>query len=324
MNATTTTEALILAGDGYHLKVSPEAYEKKAELLSKASTVTQVTSIEESGNAQFHLRRCAEMRILIEKSRKAVKEPVLIVGKAIDKAAADFLADIEGEEIRIRGLVGAHAEEVERLKAIKAEEERRAFEEARATRLAKEQAEQAAAETRTIADVLAAKQAAEKKLEDLKASDVVDPKAVKKAEDALKNLTDEKKSRDAVITANLNATLKTAGYPTKADPMKVNKLMVILILTYLVLLVTMVYGPIAAMLVEMFPTRIRYTSMSLPYHIGNGWFGGLLPTTAFAIVAQTGNMYNGLWYPIIIAGATFIIGTLFIKETKDVDIYADD
>ncbi len=118
--------------------------------------------------------------------------------------------------------------------------------------------------------------------------------------------------------------LKGAGYPTKADPAKVDKFMVILILTYLVLLVTMVYGPIAAMLVEMFPTRIRYTSMSLPYHIGNGWFGGLLPTTAFAIVAQTGNMYNGLWYPIIIAGATVVIGTLFIKETKDVDIYADD
>jgi len=176
----------------------------------------------------------------------------------------------------------------------------------------------------TPEDVAVAKQAAEKKLEDLKAADVVDPKAVKKAEDALKNLSDEKKSRDAVITSNLSATLKTAGYPAKADPMKVNKPVVILILSYLVLLVTMVYGPIAAMLVEMFPTRIRYTSMSLPYHIGNGWFGGLLPTTAFAIVAQTGNMYNGLWYPIIIAGATFIIGTLFIKETKDVDIYAND
>jgi MFS family permease len=118
--------------------------------------------------------------------------------------------------------------------------------------------------------------------------------------------------------------LKTAGYPTKADPAKVDKVMVIAILTYLVILVTMVYGPIAAMLVEMFPTRIRYTSMSLPYHIGNGWFGGLLPTTAFAIVAQTGNMYNGLWYPIIIAGMTFVIGMLFIKETKDVDIYAND
>ena len=118
--------------------------------------------------------------------------------------------------------------------------------------------------------------------------------------------------------------LKTAGYPAKADMAKVDKVMVIVILTYLVILVTMVYGPVAAMLVEMFPTRIRYTSMSLPYHIGNGWFGGLLPTTAFAIVAQTGNMYNGLWYPIIIAGMTFVIGMLFIKETKDVDIYAND
>ncbi|NVO05748.1 MAG: MFS transporter, partial [Rhodoferax sp.] len=118
--------------------------------------------------------------------------------------------------------------------------------------------------------------------------------------------------------------LKAAGYPAKADMAKFNKGMVALILTYLVILVTMVYGPIAAMLVEMFPTRIRYTSMSLPYHIGNGWFGGLLPTTAFAIVAQTGNMYNGLWYPIVIAGATFVIGMLFIKETKDVDIYAND
>ncbi len=118
--------------------------------------------------------------------------------------------------------------------------------------------------------------------------------------------------------------LKVAGYPAKADMAKFDKVKVIAILTYLVILVTMVYGPIAAMLVEMFPTRIRYTSMSLPYHIGNGWFGGLLPTTAFAIVAQTGNMYNGLWYPIIVAGMTFVIGTLFIKETKDVDIYAND
>ena len=92
--------------------------------------------------------------------------------------------------------------------------------------------------------------------------------------------------------------------------------MVVVLLTYLVMLVTMVYGPIAAMLVEMFPTRIRYTSMSLPYHIGNGWFGGLLPTTAFAIVAQTGNMYNGLWYPIIIAGMTFVIGTLFVRGNQ--------
>ncbi len=178
--------------------------------------------------------------------------------------------------------------------------------------------------TVTPEDVAAAKEAAEQKLAALKAEEPVNAKAVKTAEDALKNLSDEKKSKDAVISANLSAALKAAGYPAKADPAKVNNVYVIAILTYLVILVTMVYGPIAAMLVEMFPTRIRYTSMSLPYHIGNGWFGGLLPTTAFAIVAQTGNMYNGLWYPIIIAGATFIIGTLFIKETKDVDIYADD
>jgi MFS family permease len=118
--------------------------------------------------------------------------------------------------------------------------------------------------------------------------------------------------------------LKVAGYPAKADPAKMNKVMVVALLFWLVLLVTMVYGPIAAMLVELFPTRIRYTSMSLPYHIGNGWFGGLLPTTAFAIVATTGNMYNGLWYPIIIAAVTLVVGTLFIRETKNVDIYAND
>ena len=135
---------------------------------------------------------------------------------------------------------------------------------------------------------------------------------------------DEVKIKDAAFKKSVADALKTAGYPSKADPAKVDKVIVTAILFYLVLLVTMVYGPIAAMLVEMFPTRIRYTSMSLPYHIGNGWFGGLLPTTAFAIVAQTGNMYNGLWYPIIIAGMTFVIGTLFIKETKDVDIYAND
>ncbi|RYX93164.1 MAG: MFS transporter [Comamonadaceae bacterium] len=135
---------------------------------------------------------------------------------------------------------------------------------------------------------------------------------------------DDAKKKDAEFKKLVADDLKAAGYPTKADPAKINKVVVTAILFYLVLLVTMVYGPIAAMLVEMFPTRIRYTSMSLPYHIGNGWFGGLLPTTAFAIVAQTGNMYNGLWYPIIIAGVTFVIGTLFIKETKDRDIYADD
>ncbi|OYD48184.1 MFS transporter [Acidovorax kalamii] len=135
---------------------------------------------------------------------------------------------------------------------------------------------------------------------------------------------DEAKKKDGEFKKAVADALKAAGYPTKADPARIDKVMVTAILVYLVLLVTMVYGPIAAMLVEMFPTRIRYTSMSLPYHIGNGWFGGLLPTTAFAIVAQTGNMYNGLWYPIIIAAATVVIGGLFIKETKDVDIYAND
>jgi hypothetical protein len=134
----------------------------------------------------------------------------------------------------------------------------------------------------------------------------------------------EEKTRDTAFKQVVSEALKQAGYPLKADMSKVNQVKVVAILTYLVILVTLVYGPIAAMLVEMFPTRIRYTSMSLPYHIGNGWFGGLLPTMAFAIVAQTGNMYNGLWYPIIVAGMTFVIGMLFVKETKDVDIYAND
>ena len=135
---------------------------------------------------------------------------------------------------------------------------------------------------------------------------------------------EEAAAKKAEFDKGLGDALKAANYPAKADMAKFDKVTVVLILTYLVILVTMVYGPIAAMLVEMFPTRIRYTSMSLPYHIGNGWFGGLLPTTAFAIVAQTGNMYNGLWYPIIIAGMTFVIGMLFVRETKDVDIYAND
>jgi hypothetical protein len=117
---------------------------------------------------------------------------------------------------------------------------------------------------------------------------------------------------------------KSNGLMAKADDKSMNKGMILLILIYLVILVTMVYGPIAAMLVEMFPTRIRYTSMSLPYHIGNGWFGGLLPTTAFAMVAATGDIYYGLWYPVIVAAGTFIIGMVFIKETKDVDIFKND
>lgn len=123
--------------------------------------------------------------------------------------------------------------------------------------------------------------------------------------------------------AELAAALDAAQYPASADPARINHFMVVVLLFILVIYVTMVYGPIAAMLVEMFPTRIRYTSMSLPYHIGNGWFGGFLPTTSFAIVAATGNIYSGLWYPIIIAAATLVIGMLFVRETKDVDIYAD-
>ena len=116
--------------------------------------------------------------------------------------------------------------------------------------------------------------------------------------------------------------LKAAGYPSKADPAKMNKIKIVAILSILVIFVTMVYGPIAATLVELFPTRIRYSSMSLAYHIGNGWFGGLMPTIAFAMVAQNGDIYYGLWYPISIAAITFVIGMAFVRETKDVDIYA--
>ena len=173
-------------------------------------------------------------------------------------------------------------------------------------------------------DIAAAKAKAEEKLAALNAVEPKDAKAIEAASKSVKDLSNEKTAGTTLLASNLGAALKAANYPVKADMAKFDKVTVVIILTYLVLLVTMVYGPIAAMLVEMFPTRIRYTSMSLPYHIGNGWFGGLMPTTAFAIVAQTGNMYNGLWYPIIIAGATVVIGGLFIKETKDVDIYAND
>jgi hypothetical protein len=112
------------------------------------------------------------------------------------------------------------------------------------------------------------------------------------------------------------AALKSAGYPDKADPAQVNTALAIAILTILVLFVTMVYGPIAALLVELFPARIRYSSMSLPYHIGNGWFGGFLPTIAFAIVAATGNIYSGLWYPVAVAALTIVVGALFLPDTR--------
>ncbi|MDN4038570.1 MFS transporter [Massilia sp. YIM B02443] len=138
------------------------------------------------------------------------------------------------------------------------------------------------------------------------------------------NFDEASKAREAALKKEVTGSLKAAGYPEKADPAAINKPMLVLLLFILVLYVTMVYGPIAAMLVEMFPTRIRYTSMSLPYHIGNGWFGGLLPTTAFALVAFKGDIYYGLWYPIVIAVITFIIGALFVRETKDNNIYAHD
>ncbi|MTV18590.1 MULTISPECIES: MFS transporter [Bradyrhizobium] len=138
--------------------------------------------------------------------------------------------------------------------------------------------------------------------------------------------TDAKTSNPAILAA-----VQAAGYPKPGDagivkmshPFDVFRpqvASVIGLLFILVLYVTMVYGPIAAMLVELFPTRIRYTSMSLPYHIGNGWFGGLLPATAFAITASTGDIYSGLWYPVIFAAITVVVGALFIPETKDVDI----
>ena len=132
-----------------------------------------------------------------------------------------------------------------------------------------------------------------------------------------KPFTDQK----TAFTAAVTAAVTEAGYPTKgADPAAINMPMLIAVLVYLAILVTMVYGPIAAALVELFPTRIRYTGMSLPYHIGNGWFGGLLPPIAVALVAATGNIYAGLWFPIVIAGMTFVIGLIFVPETKNRDI----
>ncbi len=131
---------------------------------------------------------------------------------------------------------------------------------------------------------------------------------------------DQFKEQNTTFTKSLGAAVSAAGYPDKADPAQINRFMVFVLLSILVIYVTMVYGPIAAWLVELFPTRIRYTSMSLPYHIGNGWFGGFLPPISFAIVAATGSIYSGLWYPIAVALFTFVVGSLFLRETKDVDI----
>jgi hypothetical protein len=125
----------------------------------------------------------------------------------------------------------------------------------------------------------------------------------------------ERKTAIAGFQSAAKKALSAFGYPDKADPTSINKPMVVLILFVLVLYVTMVYGPIAALLVELFPARIRYSAMSLPYHIGNGWFGGFLPTTAFAMVAATGDIYYGLWYPIVVAGITVVLGFMFLPET---------
>jgi len=155
--------------------------------------------------------------------------------------------------------------------------------------------------------------------------------------DAAQAALDAEKGKPAAFTKAVNEALTAAGYPLSADANTTvakaehffdiftgQKLAIVAILTYLIVLVTMVYGPIAAMLVELFPTRIRYSGLSLPYHIGNGWFGGLMPATAFAISAQTGNVYGGLWYPIVIALATVVIGTLFVPGgTHKKDIFAD-
>lgn len=152
-----------------------------------------------------------------------------------------------------------------------------------------------------------------------------------------KKLTgDDIKAVPATFTKNVNEALAAAGYPVPGKPtpgiikldgffdiFTAQAFPIVLILTYLVILVTMVYGPIAAALVELFPTRIRYTGMSLPYHIGNGWFGGLMPATAFAMIAQTGDPYYGLWYPIVIAVGTFVIGLIFVPENYKKDIFAE-
>jgi MFS family permease len=133
-----------------------------------------------------------------------------------------------------------------------------------------------------------------------------DPRVVKGA---------ERKSAIADFQKQVKAALRTAGYPDKADPEAINKPMVVAVLLVLVLFVTMVYAPLAALLVELFPARIRYSAMSLPYHIGNGWFGGFLPTTAFAMVAATGDIYYGLWYPIVVASVTLLVGLVALPET---------
>jgi len=136
-------------------------------------------------------------------------------------------------------------------------------------------------------------------------------------------LDKDAKAAEAKFAASVSQALKANGYDVgPADPGKINKLMTILVLITLMLFGTMTYGPIAAMLVELFPSRIRYTAMSVPYHVGIGWFGGFLPAASFAISAATGNIYSGLWYPVMLAGTCFVVCLLFVPESKNVDIYS--
>jgi MFS family permease len=143
-----------------------------------------------------------------------------------------------------------------------------------------------------------------------------------KLDASAKRFDAESQTQLTTFRRDLAEALGHAGYPKAADPQKMRKAEIVVILLILVIYVTMVYGPIAAALVEMFPTRIRYTSLSIPYHIGNGWFGGLMPTIAFAMVASNGDIYHGLWYPVAVAALTLVVCALFVRETKDVDIYA--
>jgi hypothetical protein len=132
------------------------------------------------------------------------------------------------------------------------------------------------------------------------------------------------KALEEAFRQELQQTIAKVGYPLQPDPAAINKPMVILLLAILMLYGAMTLGPISAALVEMFPTRIRYSAMSLPYHIGNGYFGGFLPAICFALVAQFGDIYAGLWYPVVVAAISCVIGFVFIEETRDVDIFADD
>lgn len=136
--------------------------------------------------------------------------------------------------------------------------------------------------------------------------------------DVVVNIGD--KTIDGFDEAAMRAAVEQAGYPAKADPAQVDQVMVVVLIVAMILIATMTYGPLAAVMVELFPTRIRYTSMSLPYHIGNGWFGGFLPTVSFALVVYTGDIFYGLWYPILVTGVSLVVGIFCLKETKDVDI----